>query len=206
MLDAALFEADPARDGTRTSTFCLVNFARKMVLIGGTRYAGEIKKSVFTLMNYLMPLRDVMPMHCSANLGPQGDVAIFFGLSGTGKTTLSSDPNRPLIGDDEHGWSADGVFNFEGGCYAKTIRLSQSAEPEIWAAAHRFGTVLENVVFDPATRRARPRLRSAHREHARRVPDRVHPQHRAGHDGRAPEHDRHADGRCVRRACRRSRR
>jgi len=116
VLDASLFEADPARDGTRTETFCLVNFARKMVLIGGTRYAGEVKKSVFTLMNYLMPLREVMPMHCSANLGPHGDVAIFFGLSGTGKTTLSSDPNRPLIGDDEHGWSADGVFNFEGGC------------------------------------------------------------------------------------------
>ncbi len=151
VLDASLFEGDAERDGLRTSTFCLVNFARKMVLIGGTRYAGEIKKSVFTLMNYLMPLRDVMPMHCSANVGPQGDVAIFFGLSGTGKTTLSSDPNRPLIGDDEHGWSADGVFNFEGGCYAKTIRLSQKAEPEIWSAAHRFGTVLENVVMNPAT-------------------------------------------------------
>ncbi len=153
VLDAALFEADPERDGTRTETFCLVNFARKMVLIGGTRYAGEIKKSVFTLMNYLMPLRGVFPMHASANVGPKGDVAIFFGLSGTGKTTLSSDPTRPLIGDDEHGWSADGVFNFEGGCYAKTINLSQTAEPEIWAAVHRFGTVLENVVVDPATRK-----------------------------------------------------
>jgi phosphoenolpyruvate carboxykinase (ATP) len=152
VLDASLFTADPQRDKTRTETFIFVNFARKIVLIGGTRYAGEIKKSVFTLMNYLMPLRSVLPMHCSANVGADGNVAIFFGLSGTGKTTLSANPERPLIGDDEHGWSADGVFNFEGGCYAKTINLSQSAEPEIWAASHRYGTVLENVVIDPATR------------------------------------------------------
>ena len=152
-LDASLFDADPSRDGLRTSTFILVNFEKKIVLIGGTRYGGEIKKSVFTLMNYLMPLRDVLPMHCSANVGPKGDVAIFFGLSGTGKTTLSADATRPLIGDDEHGWSADGIFNFEGGCYAKAIKLSQSAEPEIWAASHRFGTVLENVVIDPITRK-----------------------------------------------------
>jgi len=152
VVDAALFKADPARDKTNSSTFILVNFARKMILIGGTRYAGEIKKSVFTLMNYLMPLRDVLPMHCSANVGSSGDVAIFFGLSGTGKTTLSADANRPLIGDDEHGWSAAGVFNFEGGCYAKVIKLSKSAEPEIWAASHRFGTVLENVAYDPQTR------------------------------------------------------
>ncbi|MBV8155425.1 MAG: phosphoenolpyruvate carboxykinase (ATP) [Candidatus Eremiobacteraeota bacterium] len=152
VVDAALFQADPQRDGTRSSTFILVNFARRMILIGGTRYAGEIKKSVFTVMNYLLPLRDTLPMHCSANVGKDGDVAIFFGLSGTGKTTLSSDSHRPLIGDDEHGWSADGVFNFEGGCYAKVIRLSPTAEPEIWAATHRFSSVLENVVYDPITR------------------------------------------------------
>jgi len=153
VVDAALFEADPALDGVRSSTFVLVNFARRIILIGGTRYAGEIKKSVFTVMNYLLPLRDALPMHCSANVGADGDVAIFFGLSGTGKTTLSADSHRPLIGDDEHGWSANGVFNFEGGCYAKAIRLSQSAEPEIWAASHRFSTVLENVVYDDVTRK-----------------------------------------------------
>ena len=153
VVDAAEFTADPARDGTRSGTFILVNFARRIVLIGGTRYAGEIKKSVFTLMNYLMPLRGVLSMHCSANVSKDdGSVAIFFGLSGTGKTTLSADANRPLIGDDEHCWSHDGVFNIEGGCYAKAIRLSQSAEPEIWAASHRFGAVLENVVYDPHTR------------------------------------------------------
>lgn len=152
VVDAAEFVAEPARDGTRSGTFILVNLGRRIVLIGGTRYAGEIKKSVFTIMNYLMPLRDVLPMHCSANVGPRGDAAIFFGLSGTGKTTLSADSQRPLVGDDEHGWSGDGIFNFEGGCYAKVIRLSQKAEPEIWAATHRFGTVVENVVIDPATR------------------------------------------------------
>ncbi len=152
VIDAAEFVADPARDGTRSGTFILVNMARKIVLIGGTRYAGEIKKSVFTIMNYLMPLRNVLPMHCSANVGADGTSAIFFGLSGTGKTTLSADSKRPLVGDDEHGWSADGVFNFEGGCYAKVINLSQKAEPEIWNASHRFGAVLENVVFDEETR------------------------------------------------------
>ncbi|MFY9718823.1 MAG: phosphoenolpyruvate carboxykinase (ATP) [Candidatus Cybelea sp.] len=153
VVDAALFAADPERDGTRSGTFILVNFERRMILIGGTRYAGEIKKSVFTVMNYLLPLRDTLPMHCSANVGSRGDVAILFGLSGTGKTTLSSDSRRPLIGDDEHGWSADGVFNFEGGCYAKVIHLSPKAEPEIWAATNRFSTVIENVVYDERTRK-----------------------------------------------------
>ncbi|MDQ6772182.1 MAG: phosphoenolpyruvate carboxykinase (ATP) [Candidatus Dormibacteraeota bacterium] len=144
--------ADPALHGTRSETFILVNFARRTILIGGTRYAGEIKKSIFTVLNYLMPERGAMPMHCSANVGAGGDVALFFGLSGTGKTTLSSEPTRRLIGDDEHGWSDQGVFNFEGGCYAKTIRISEAAEPEIYAATGSFGTVLENVVFDPDTR------------------------------------------------------
>src|ERR687885_359 len=123
-----------------------------MVIIGGTRYAGEIKKSIFTALNYLMPERGAMPMHCSANVGQDGNVALFFGLSGTGKTTLSSDPTRRLVGDDEHGWSDDGIFNFEGGCYAKTIRISKEAEPEIYAATSHFGTILENVTFDPDTR------------------------------------------------------
>ncbi len=153
VVDAANFQADPQRDGTRTSTFVLVNFRRRMILIGGTRYAGEIKKSIFTVMNYLLPLRDALSMHCSANVGKErGDLAIFFGLSGTGKTTLSSDSHRPLIGDDEHGWADDGVFNFEGGCYAKVIRLSPVAEPEIWAATNHYSTVLENVTYDERTR------------------------------------------------------
>jgi phosphoenolpyruvate carboxykinase (ATP) len=129
-----------------------VNFKRKLVLIGGTSYGGEIKKSVFTILNYLLPQKGVFPMHCSANIGPKGDVALFFGLSGTGKTTLSSAPGRKLIGDDEHGWSAQGIFNFEGGCYAKTIRLSEEAEPEIYRCTRKFGTVLENVTIIPATR------------------------------------------------------
>jgi phosphoenolpyruvate carboxykinase (ATP) len=146
------FRADPKRYGVRSETVIACNFAKRLVLIGGTSYAGETKKSVFTYLNFVMPDKGVMPMHCSANVGPGGDSAIFFGLSGTGKTTLSADPKRTLLGDDEHGWSEDGVYNFEGGCYAKTIRLSQEAEPEIWAATNRFGAVLENVILDPLTR------------------------------------------------------
>ena len=153
IIDAPSFRADPTRHGTRSEVAIALNFAEGLVLIGGTSYAGEIKKSVFSTMNYLLPFRGVLPMHCSANVGPAGDVALFFGLSGTGKTTLSSDPERGLIGDDEHGWGDRGVFNFEGGCYAKTIRLSAEAEPEIYATTRRFGTVLENVAIDAASRR-----------------------------------------------------
>jgi phosphoenolpyruvate carboxykinase (ATP) len=152
VIDMPGVHADPSLHGTHSEVFIVVNFARKMVLIGGTSYAGEIKKSIFTVMNYLLPLGNVLSMHCSANVGPGGDVALFFGLSGTGKTTLSSDPERSLIGDDEHGWSEDGVFNIEGGCYAKMIRLSADAEPQIHAATRRFGTVLENVRMDATTR------------------------------------------------------
>jgi phosphoenolpyruvate carboxykinase (ATP) len=153
ILDLPSFKADPAKYGIRSETVIACDFVQGIVLIGGTSYAGEMKKSVFTFLNYILPEQGVMPMHCSANIGPSGDTAIFFGLSGTGKTTLSASADRILVGDDEHGWGEEGIFNFEGGCYAKTIKLSAAAEPEIYATTERFGTVLENVVMDPATRR-----------------------------------------------------
>ena len=153
ILHAPEFQADPATHGTRTGTFIVLHLAKRMILIGGTRYAGELKKSMFTVMNYLLPKQGVLSMHCSANIGKDGDTALFFGLSGTGKTTLSADPDRGLIGDDEHGWSDNGVFNFEGGCYAKVINLSKEQEPDIFATTQMFGTILENVTLVPGTRK-----------------------------------------------------
>jgi len=152
VLQAPSLTADPATDGTTSGTFILVHLAKKLIIIGGSAYAGEIKKSIFSIMNFLMPEQDVLPMHCSANVGPNGDSAIFFGLSGTGKTTLSADSSRSLIGDDEHGWGETGVFNFEGGCYAKTINLTHEAEPEIYDLCYTFGSIIENVTMDPDSR------------------------------------------------------
>ncbi len=152
VLHAPGFKAEPTRDHTHSEAVIALDFTRKMIIITGTEYAGEMKKSIFTVLNFVLPERGVMPMHCSANIGPDGATAVFFGLSGTGKTTLSADPERGLIGDDEHGWSDEGVFNFEGGCYAKVIKLSPVAEPEIYATTRRFGTILENVVMDEHTR------------------------------------------------------
>ena len=155
VLHAPEFEADPAKYGTRTTTAIVLNLAKRMILITGTRYAGELKKSMFTVMNYYMPKQGVLSMHCSANIGTGGDSALFFGLSGTGKTTLSADASRSLIGDDEHGWSPEGVFNYEGGCYAKVINLSAEGEPDIYRTTQMFGTILENVVLDPMTRKVK---------------------------------------------------
>ncbi len=153
VLVASGFEAEPGIDGTRSDVVIAIHLGQKLAIIAGTRYAGEIKKTVFTVLNYLFPLQGIFPMHCAANIGADGDTALFFGLSGTGKTTLSADPKRRLIGDDEHGWSDHGVFNFEGGCYAKVIRLSAKDEPQIFAMTRRFGTILENVIIDPVTRK-----------------------------------------------------
>ena len=153
LIAAPDFKADPKIEGTRSETVIVINFAKRIALIAGSSYAGEIKKSFFTILNYLLPLKNIMSMHCSANVGENGDAALFFGLSGTGKTSLSADPKRKLIGDDEHGWSDDGVFNFEGGCYAKVIRLSPQFEPQIYCCTSKFGTILENVVFNPITRK-----------------------------------------------------
>ena len=197
VIQAPNFHAVPAEDGTNSEVFVVVHFDKKLVLIGGTQYAGEIKKSIFSVMNYLLPMQGVLPMHCSANVGMDDDVAIFFGLSGTGKTTLSTDPARILIGDDEHGWSDSGIFNMEGGCYAKTIRLSPTAEPDIYAATRKFGTILENVGYDTTNGRIDLDDDSLDREHAGGLPDQPHPQCDTHRVGQSPQQCHHADGRCL---------
>ena len=185
VLHAPEFQAEPAVHGTKSGTFIIVSFAQRTILVGGTRYAGELKKSIFSVLNYLLPVQGVLSMHCSANVGKKGDCALFFGLSGTGKTTLSADPERRLIGDDEHGWSDDGVFNFEGGCYAKVIKLSREGEPEIYATTEMFGTVLENVdvnaetgVIDLNSHRVTENTRASYPIHY--IPNHV-PEGMAGH-------------------------
>ncbi len=179
------FKANPSVDGTRSEVFIILDFGQRLILIGGTHYGGEIKKSIFTVMNYLLPLQNVFSMHCSANVGQTGDVALFFGLSGTGKTTLSTDPERPLIGDDEHGWSENGVFNIEGGCYAKVINLSPDAEPIIYRMTKTFGTILENVVLDPITRTVdyadASKTENTRASYSRDRMDNIVPENRAGH-------------------------
>ncbi len=199
IVDLPSFKADPKRHGARTETVIACDFTRKIILIGGSSYAGEMKKSVFTYLNYVLPPQHVMPMHCSANVGKEGDTAIFFGLSGTGKTTLSADPHRTLIGDDEHGWGKGGVFNFEGGCYAKAIKLSREAEPEIYSTTERFGTVMENVVA--RSRAAHPRLRRRFedRKHPHRLSAALHRQRLDDRAGRTAEERDHADLRRLRR-------
>ena len=198
IVDLPSFRADPKRHGARSETIIACDFTRKIVLIGGTSYAGEMKKSVFTVLNYLLPAKQVMPMHCSANTGAGGDSAIFFGLSGTGKTTLSADPHRTLIGDDEHGWGRSGIFNFEGGCYAKAIKLSREAEPEIYATTERFGTVMENVTLDSESRMPDFRRRVEDREYADRLSAEFHRQRIDDRARRSPQEHHHADLRCFR--------
>ncbi len=185
IIHAPGFKAVPELDATRSEVFIILNFAERLAIIGGTAYAGEIKKTVFTVLNYVLPLRGVFPMHCAANVGAAGDVALFFGLSGTGKTSLSTDPERALIGDDEHGWSDEGVFNFENGCYAKVINLSPEAEPIIYAMTRRFGTILENVVYDPHTREIdyadASITENTRASYSRFVMENVVPDNRGGH-------------------------